>query len=193
MANYPAFRDAFRRVTGADEVHAQLLSDMFGTVLALMTELGVKPSGAFGSIFGRMFGNELVSRTCGYWRKISLQTISARVGNLAGSPNFTTPVTWHVNRFTGVNTANGQDIPFIFPIYQGNQGVSYITERQTGGNRPGSDKAPWNVYAFNVGKLQGLLAAGALNGQGVSGSTNQIDIGVVIWGLPSKAPEDQTV
>lgn len=189
MSNYPAFRDVLRRVTSSDEVHSQLLVDLFSAVIAMMTELGVKPSGAFGSVFGRLFGNELVSRKCGYWRKIALTTISPQAGFLAGSPNFTTSVRWQADRFAGVSTANGDDIPFIFPIYQGRRGISFITQRDNGGNAGGSDKTPWNIYAFDVVKSSALLAGACLNGTSPSGAHNQIDIGVIAWGLPSKAPE----
>lgn len=188
-SHYPTFRDVLRRVTSSDEVHAQLLMELFSAIVAMMTELGVKPSGSFGSIFGRMFGNELVSKRCGYWRKISLQIISPKAGFLAGSPDFTTTVRWQVDRFKGASTVNGEDIPFIFPIYQGRQGVSYITQRNNGGNAGGTDKTPWNIYAYNVVKQSATLAGGCLNGTAPTGGNNQIDIGVVAWGLPSKAPE----
>lgn len=188
-ANYPTFRDVFRRIHApVDEVHAQLLRDMFTVVVAIMTELGPKPSGTFGSIFGRMFGNEMVSRTCGYWRKIHMQILDANSSNLAGSPDFTTLAYWPDQRMKGVETVNGNDTPFVFAIYQGTPGRSLVTERN---NTTFVGRYPWRIYNFHTTSSSVNLAGADILGGDPSGTNTPLRIGIVAWGLPSPSPENQ--
>lgn len=187
---YPQARDVFRRVNDtADECHAQLFQALYDSVIAIQTELGVKPSGPYGSIYGRLFGTELVSKTTGYWRKLYTQIVTAYDDFLRGSTDFPTIVTWPANRMDGTTTALGEDTPFIFLVYQGRGSGSSFYEAS--GN---AYRQPWYLHPYNVQKTRGFVA-GVGADQAAPGNLHlPAQIGVIAWGLqpsPVRTIEDE--
>lgn len=177
---YPQARDTFRRVVDdADEMHAQLLRDLFDSIIAVQTELGVKPAGPYGSIFGRIFGSELVSETCGYWRKLHFEIVPTDDAHLRGSTDFPTAANWAAGRMAGTNTNMGDKTPFVFTVYQGRGiGSSFfdLGTRVLG--------QAWHPYPWRVREDRCFIAATTADyGAPQAGGTQQAEIGVIAWGL----------
>lgn len=177
---YPQAPDTFRRVVDdADEMHSKLLKDLFDSIVAVQTELGVKPAGPYGSVFGRIFGSELVSTACGYWRKLYTKIVPTTDGYLRGSLDFPARTSWATGRMAGTNTNMGDGTPFVFTLYQGRgPGGSFFD----GGSRRHGQ--PWYMYPFSVKKDNCMVAA--VSGDHAapqSGGTAPAQIGVIAWGL----------
>lgn len=195
---YPQSRDTMRRVVDGDDAHAQLFKDLFDSIIKVQTELGVKPSGIYGSLYGRIFGSELVSKTCGYWRKLHIRIHNTSEALLRGAFDFPTIVNWATGRMDGTNTNMGDGTPFVFCVYQGRAlGSSFY---DPGGGGYGSRRLgqPWNLYPFVVKKDQAFIAGVgadfvATYNQGSPPPRNAL-LGVIAWGLqpsPTQSFQDQ--
>jgi hypothetical protein len=180
---YPKARDAFRRVNApADEIHAQLFRDLFDSIVAVEAELGIEPSGVAGSLYGRLFGSELVSKANGYWRKISAKEVPTTDGNLRGTFEFAAFHQWQTGMMDGTSTNMGDGTPFVFALYQGRGvGSSFFdsTGRVFG--------QPWTVYPFIVQKDRAYLAGVSTDNASPNNGGQPVRIGVIAWGMqPSK-------
>lgn len=188
---YPSSRDTMRRVVDdADEAHAKLLRDMYDSIIAVEQELGVRPSGIYGSLYGRIFGSELVATSCGYWRKLHTEIASTTDGYLLGSFDFPTQVTWAAGRMDGTNTVMGDDTPFVFPVYQGRGPGSPMFDASS--RRYGQ---PWYLFPFFVKKDRAWVAGvGADHRAPQAGGTATAQVGVIAWGLqpsPTQSFQEQ--
>lgn len=178
---YPQAVDCFRRLANsADEAHAQLFRELYDAIIAVQAELGVKPSGLYGSLYGRMYGADLVSRRNGYWRRLACYIQSVFDGQLGVRFAENAEAQWQAGRMDGVNTSFGEDTPFVFLHYQG-RGPGTPLRGGLSDPRP-----PWNLYAwFPRPERTWMAATDILHGRpGTFGpGLNVALIGVVAWGL----------
>ena len=183
---YPKARDTLRRINApADEVHAQLFHDLFDSIVAVEQELGVNPSGPWGSLFGRMFASELVSKTCGYWRKLHLAFNPAVEANLRGSVDFPTIEAWPTGRMDGTNTVMGDNTPFVFTVYNGRGPGSSFFDPAGGGVRVWGQ--PWYCFPYIVQKTRAYIAAVSADLAATNQSASTVQVGVIAWGMQPSA------
>ena len=117
---YPKDADAFRPyLDGFDEMLASDLDDMYEAILAVQTELGLKPSGEFGTIAGRLFANGNLSERLAYWQREEWNRLSVDARRFVRGEAFgNVEYSWRGDIMKGQETVFGEDTPGAFMGYE---------------------------------------------------------------------------
>ncbi len=165
---YPRNLDAFRAyVTSFDEMIAPDLVDLVDAVIAIETELGLRPAGEAGTIFGRLFGTGNISEINPGWRRLKWGMVTANGYAFSRERTAGFAVSWSPPIFEGAETVFGEDIPAAFGALQGPLTTTGPTGRK---------QAPWRT-ALNDTK------------KGSAAWYGQDGDGTVIGGVSPRNPE----
>lgn len=171
MSLYPLDKDRWRRlVDGIDQLVAADMNALYAAVLAIETELGVKPSGKFGSVYSRLFGTGNISKRSGLWQRISYRVISSAAFSFARNNPTGRQHQWRQGQLRGNETIFGDDVPACFGAMQGP-----LTQRGS---------IPWR--SFLVGATQDRATWVGRDGANVDISLSdgtQCFFGVLCWNI----------
>jgi len=183
MALYPYELDRIRRwVKDFDDMVAEDLNDLFEVAIALETELGIEPSGSFGTIEARLFALGNISTIDGKFRRLQWFIQSNLSGNLFDDQGKGLLWTYQAQRFRNRETIFGTDVPGVFLALQGPLSTSVGTGGYGG--------VPWAVSAYKI--KEGYVGVYGTDGYGTSAAkgrlsssntANGVSVGVLAWNL----------
>lgn len=113
---YPKALDRFRPyVDDFDHMVAADLKDLFDVAVQIQTELGIKPSGDLGTVYGRLFAAGNISETTGLWQRLLWEPTPNLRGNQFWRQSFSGyALAYNRARFDGMRTTWGDGIPAAF-------------------------------------------------------------------------------
>lgn len=171
MSLYPRDKDRWRRIVdGVDQMVAVTINGMYAACVAIEAELGVKPSGKFGSIYSRIFGTGNVAKRSGLWRPVSFRLISSAALSFARNATIPREHQWRQGQMAGNDTAFGTDVPACFgavqwPLF----------------NRGG---VPWRSFLVLASESKaGWVARDGSNSDFSLSDGSQVFFGVLCWNI----------
>jgi hypothetical protein len=185
---YPGNLDRFREfLNELDTMVSQDLNDLFDSVEAIQQQLGAatdpdgKPSGQWGSIAARLFGNGNLSEKVGLWQRLQWGIPVTRGYEFRRDGPGYRDIKPSPEIYKGSNTVWGEDVPAVFGRLQGP-----LTSGSGSTNRQG---VPWK-HALNLVE-RGQVAWVGVDGEAWSYPNNEFSTsntlpcawGVLAWGM----------
>ena len=172
MTAYPKGKDVMRRfVDRVSDMIADDLNRTFDAAVAIEQELGLRPAGKMGSIFGRLFTRGNLSKKDGKWRRQYWRPINNLNSAVFDDEKGHHRLGFSSNRFVGVKTEFGEDTPAVF-----------VQLLATGANYAGW---PWNLVLSVVKddhvRVWGRDALG--NRLSTQNFRRDTRIGMLVWGM----------
>lgn len=165
-----------------DMVVADVLA-LFEAAVGVEAELGVEPSGLFGTIHGRLFAKGNISIRDGGWRMLELLQSVGR-GDDYSADNGGLRVPFDGGKYKGRKTAWGDDTPAVFVSYR----FPLVTGKGSGAfsNYLG---APWSPIVDQLSGELGQFFIGCRDAQHafitLPGAVPAAYCNVMVWGLLS--------
>jgi hypothetical protein len=175
---YPANLDNFRRyLNDFDRMIGEDMDDLFDTIVAIETELGIETAGSSGTLFSRIFGGRgaNLDQVTGGWKRLAWD----RAAQFNDSRVFARTtngfrITYQQPKFKGNDTVWGEDIPAAFGRLQ------EPMEQGLGVQRRGA--LPWRVLLADVKESWVSWIARDGNGDEIT-SQQSGRWGYIIWSL----------
>lgn len=173
VSQYPSDRDSFRRYReDVDDMVAADILAMFDALVAIETELGVEPSGEFGSIQSRL--SYAIDLENGAWKRLQWtlpRGLQATAFSHTGEGYL---VSYDEDRFKGADTAFGSDTPAVFVAPQPVQ-----FDLTTGANAE-----PWAMALRKVDSDRcWVYAHDAQFGDLANSTRANVQVGVLVWAI----------
>lgn len=173
VSQYPYDRDTFRRYEkDVDDLVAGDITAMFEALVAIETELGVEPSGEFGSIQSRL--SAAIDMETGAWKALQWmlpRNISASSFS-GGGDGYS--VSYDADRFRGADTEFGSDVPAVFTAPQPVQ-----FDLTTGANAE-----PWATACRRIEEDRcAIFGVDAALGDLANSTRVNIQMGVLVWAI----------
>lgn len=167
---YPNSQDVFRPyLDGFDDMLGEDLEDMFEAILQVQTELGLKPSGEFGTIRSRLFANGNLSDKLAYWQRLEWdrKTFPSNYFNLAENQGGVARFIWRGDIMKGRDTAFGEDVPGVFVCLD-----DVLT----------NTASPWRIAISRITDSDVQFVAEDVGGSAITTSANS-NINILVWNL----------
>lgn len=186
---YPQRLDRFRPwLEGADQFIALDLNDLFDALIGIENELGIDPSGGFGTIFGRLFGRGYVSRTDGRWVPVITKNEGFNKGSdfrekvdpgqSSGPYAIGVGKNYDEQRWRTIETEWGTSTPAVFPTLMADP--QYY------------DGMPWAMVIFDAGKSGFRVFGRDAHARELNSGNSRDGVkwGWVAWGMSETARRD---
>jgi hypothetical protein len=175
---YPQTLDAFRGwLNNQDQMVSADLKDAFDAIIAVETQLGVRPAADLGTVYSRLFGTGNISLRWGLWQRLEHQIQGNLNGTLFDRSTNGFTVSWARGRHRGISTVWGESVPAVF----GQLRTPLTSPTNSPTFRAG---APWRSALVDVrdGRA-GWIGIDGERGELTSSTVNNVTWQYLMWGL----------